>query len=60
MKLTGCLGGYHAVDMDQRKTCIAHAVKQRQVQHRALPEDYPTLLPEVVIPVKPARDDQEH
>ena len=33
-------------------------MKQRQVQHRALPEDYPTLLPEVVIPAKPTRDGQ--
>ena len=59
MKLIGCAGGYNPKDMDQHKKYIAHDTKQRQVQHRALPEDYPTLLPEVVIPVKPARDGQE-
>ena len=59
IKLIGCSGGYHPEDMDQHKKYIAHDMKQRQVQHRSLPEDYPTLLPEVVIPVKPARDGQE-
>ena len=59
MKPIGCLGGYHPEDMDQHKKHIAQDMNQRQVQHRALPEDYPTLLPEVVIPVKPARDGQE-
>jgi hypothetical protein len=58
MKLIGCSGGYYPEDMDQHKNYIAHDMKQRQVQHRPLPEDYPTLLPEVVIPAKPARDDQ--
>ena len=52
MKLIGCSGGYHLEDM-------VHDMKQRQVQHRALPEDYPTLLPEVVLPVEPARGGEE-
>jgi hypothetical protein len=32
-------------------------MKQRQVQHRAVPEDYPIIQPEVVAAAKPARDD---
>ena len=59
MKLIGCSGGYHPEDMVQHKQYIAHDMKQRQVQHRALPEDYPTLLPQVILPVKPARDGAE-
>ena len=33
-------------------------MRQRQVQHRALPEDYLALLPEVVVAAKLARDGQ--
>ena len=42
--------------MEQHRNYIAHDMKQRQVQHRALPEDYPIIQPEVVAAAKPARD----
>ena len=57
-EIIGFSGGYHPEDMNQHKNYIARDTKQRQVQHSALPEDYPILLPEVVVPAKPARDGQ--
>ena len=41
--------------MEEHKKYIAHDMIQRQVQHRAVPEDYPVLQPEVV-----ATDDLGH
>ena len=43
--------------MEEHKNYIAHDMKQRQVQHRAVPEDYAIIQPEVVAAAKPARDD---
>ena len=43
--------------MEQHKNYIVHDMKQRHIQRRALPEDYPTIQPEVVAAAKPARDD---
>ena len=43
LELIGCSGGYHPEDVEEHQAYIAHDLKQRQVQHRVVPEDY--LLP---------------
>jgi hypothetical protein len=42
--------------MEEHKKYIAHDMNQRQVQHRAVPEDYPVIQPEVVAGAKPVKD----
>ena len=39
--------------MGEHKNYTAHDTEQRQVQHRAVPEDYPIIWPEVVAAAKP-------
>ena len=56
-KLIACPGGYHPEDMEEHEKYITDDMKQRQVHHRAVPEGYAIIQPEVIAAANPVIDD---